>query len=166
MIAHPPVARIRARRAERVVLSGAMKEPELVIPRLGELGLTESAFGEYVHGLVWRACVGLYDEGRNGGPYSVWFWLAIRGELVELGPHPADWIACVWDEDPTGAWAVSAAIDVLRAAVRREAAHRALEVYRDAMAGSRETVFYERVVASVGQCEPHAPKAVVPRRAQ
>lgn len=137
MTAAPPlyelVAGIRDVRAERVVLAGAMRAAELVLPRLSEMGFTDDAFAVWAHRLVWRACVGLYNAGRDVDGHAVYRRLAMGGELNELGRNAAVWVAEVWDADPTGAWAWGAAKDVLALAEARAEAHRACETIRDSL---------------------------------
>lgn len=153
------VARIRDTGAERVVLCGAVKAPEDNLPALLAMGVCESAFSDYAHRLVWSACVDLWGRWAEVSPLSVWWHLTKTGGLADLaGDHKpwkyaALWLAELWDEDPTGAWAVPAAGDVLRLAARRGAAHRAMEVVRDAIAGRGDREFYLGIFTeeSVGQ---------------
>jgi replicative DNA helicase len=137
--------------AERLVLCGALKAPELVLPRLWDVGLCRAHFGWHCHGLVWDAVVALATTGRGEvGPHAVLLYLKARGQLADLGPRPACWLLELWGEDPTGAWAVPAAHEVVRAAARRAAIHRAREILRDAYAGCRETDYYRRAARAVG----------------
>lgn len=127
---------VRDERAERLVLCGMLKEPELVMPRLAEMGLEAADFAHHAHGLVFESLTELAGTGDGAvGPYRLWEWLRARGELAELGADPAAWIADVWGEDPTGAWAVPAACEVRRLAVRRRAVAWAWELISDAAAG-------------------------------
>lgn len=143
-------ADLRDEYAERVVLCGCLKEPELVLPRLWDMGLDADDFGFYAHRLVWEAVEELATTGRGEvGPHSLWRLLKASGSLADLGPHPSHWIAGLWDADPTGAWAVPEAHRVLELSLRRRAVHRANELIRDALDGVYAPRIYRERMAEL-----------------
>ena len=128
--------RLRDPHAERVVLCGLLKEHELVLPRLLDLGLTADDFAVHVHGLVYGACLDLAATGDGVvGPHSLYLVLTARRQWAELGPDPFEWVAGVWDCDPTGAWAVPSARRVVWLSTLRRAVYAARELERDAADG-------------------------------
>lgn len=135
----PPKVHICDRPAERLVLCGALKAPDLTLAPLIERGVTAEAFGVHCHRLVWTAVVDLLTSWCDVDLVSVYDLMRWRKQLPELGPRPGLWFAEVWEEDPTGAWALGAAEKVLRAQALRAQAHRAIELLGAALRGDVQT---------------------------
>ena|GEM_PF-5630546 len=106
--------------AERVILSGLLKDFAFVRPRC--VGITEESFYWWHHRLVWRKLNAL----RSPGPYSLYLMVS-RREWPDL----PQWIGEVWELDPTGCWVEWATELVRQCETKRNIITRVNEVLRD-----------------------------------
>ena len=143
--------------AERRLLAGLMRCPELVCPACLDAGASGESLYFHSHQIVWAAAWDLVGRGCDTGPADVFDAVRAAGLLGELGGangwagRPALWLAELWDEDPTGAWCYDSLIRVEDCRVRRDLIHRANEVLRDAYDRVREPEFYRRQLASLAR---------------
>lgn len=86
--------------AERVVLSGLLREPSLNAAVFGVLAAGD--FYLFAHALVFDAALSLWAAFEAGGPAGVYAELRARGQLAELGGRPGLWLAETYEVDPTG----------------------------------------------------------------
>jgi hypothetical protein len=94
-------------RAERVLLSGCLKEPDCVA-EAWRAGVRPADFHWHHHATAFAGLVALYDladGGHEPGPYSLWLWVerfAAPGDFGSIGGYTR-WVGGLWDADPTGA---------------------------------------------------------------
>lgn len=119
--------------AERVVLSGILREPHPNRRAFGELGVDD--FYAYAHRLVYDAALSLWQAFEPVGLVEVYEELRRRGVLADLGPNPAAWLADVYETDPTGFDCLHAAAELKRYSLRRSVVLRATEMMVDARTG-------------------------------
>lgn len=132
-------------RAERVLLAGLFREPDLVTRACIRHGVGESDLYFHAHRLVWRTVWDLVEAGVIPDLAGVYQVLICREQDRELnGDRSALWLAELYDADPTGAWCDWACEVVLWCSSRRAVIHRATESLRDAYDGVRATGEYER----------------------
>lgn len=115
LVRQAPVPLPHDTNAERVILSGALKEWEWLKPLMGSKGITEASFYHWHHRLIWRSLPNPFMRISR----RAW-------------PNLAQWIAELWYVDPTGCSAEYAAFLVRGCEVRREIIVRARELIRDA----------------------------------
>jgi replicative DNA helicase len=133
---HPDApAPLVTERAERVLLAGLLRAPQLVTEACLRHGVKEKHLYHHAHRLVWDAVWSLVKSGAVPDLVGVWQTLRCRKQTRELGVAPAAWLADVYDADPTGAWADTACKLVVAHARRRERVHAAREVLRTAGMG-------------------------------
>jgi replicative DNA helicase len=88
-------------RAERIALSGLLREPGL--NRRAFALLAPADFHEYPHRILYAAVYDLWvDFAREVSLPAVYEELRARGQLAELGINPALYLADLFDADPTG----------------------------------------------------------------
>ncbi len=121
--------------AERVLLCGAMREPDAVFPVLHAMEFDAGAFYCHHHALVYRALWCDWNHFRRVGPYTLFVRLSRTGELADLGLRPAAWLCELWAELATADEAVEAGEVVLWMSDRRDAIHLANESLRAARDG-------------------------------
>jgi replicative DNA helicase len=102
--------------AERVVLAGLVREPEL---NAAAFGLLADDFYAYPHRLVFAAAADLWTRLEPVGLCEVYAELRATRQLADLGPRPAAWLAELIEADPTGAYCLRAAEWVRVLALRR-----------------------------------------------
>lgn len=126
--------------AERRLLAGLLREPQLVTEACIRHGVTEGALYFHTHRLVWDAAWSLIDSGAVPDLVGVWQVLVCRGQERELPHPPALWLAELYDADPTGAWCDWACGLILEAAAVRSVIHRATEMLGNPRAWVRDRV--------------------------
>jgi replicative DNA helicase len=88
-------------RAERIALSGIIREPGL--NRRAFAVLRAEDFYYYSHRLIYAAVYDLWvDFAREVSLAAVYGELRARGQLAELGVNPALYLADLFDADPSG----------------------------------------------------------------
>ncbi|MFO0796344.1 MAG: hypothetical protein U0804_02640 [Gemmataceae bacterium] len=123
--------------AERLVLCGLLRAWPLAFREIARVGLGRDDLYLFRHRLVWDAVVGLENAGTPVSAWECWRRLGVMGAWAEWGTDfgCARWLVDLLEEDPTGMWAMAAAVSVRDAAVRRAVIHRARRLLRDAWAG-------------------------------
>lgn len=119
--------------AERVLLSGLLREPEL-----NEEAFTTVTVADlyvYSHRLVFGSAFDLWSAFRPVELAEIYYRLRLTGHLGELGLEPAVWLWDLFETDPTGADCLHAAHVVLELSVRRRAITRQRERLADLEAG-------------------------------
>jgi replicative DNA helicase len=145
--------------AERIVLSGAMKEPDEVFPvcRRALMGTTD--FYHSHHQVCFAALWSMWNANQEVGPFSLYWHLRKSGRLDDLGKRPERWIAEVWQVDPTGWWACAwAVVKVKELSVRRAIIYQAAELIRDARDGVREPEFYRQSLCGITVIAKRGPR--------
>jgi hypothetical protein len=136
----PAQARLTDLTAERIVLAGLMRAPEVNAVKLrGRVWPAD--FGYQVNGWLFAQCLDLWRDVK-ATPLDLG---ALFGRLATLtgpglsradfGPRPAVWLWEVYESDPTGAWCGWAAGKVRNLAERRRIIHAARVRIRDAEDG-------------------------------
>jgi replicative DNA helicase len=145
-VTNPPrtdAAPPHSERSERVLLSGLLKEPDLVTRACIRHGVTEADLFFHPHRVVWRAVWDLVRAGVEPTLAGVYQLLLCTNDARELCPvNPALCLAELFEADPTGAWCDWACVVVLRCSVRRAVIRAAQEAMRDAMDGTLGTEEY------------------------
>jgi replicative DNA helicase len=125
-------------RAERVLISGLLREPQLVTEEVIRRGLEEADLYDYLHRIVYRL---IWDLVRSDlytipGPWEL-YQLVICNRVGHEFPRsePAVWILDVLDCDPTGLWCYNAISLIKETSARRAAIRYADELARDARDG-------------------------------
>jgi hypothetical protein len=137
--------------AERLVLSGAMRDGDRVFAAAADAGLVAADFYDYAHRLVYATAFDLWNGFRPCDPASVYRVMRRRGDACELGLRPALWLADVYDEPPwpaampeardypacgmAAAAPVEAIDDVIRHSQMRDVIHAALAAIAEARDG-------------------------------
>ncbi len=103
------------REGERAVLGGVLRWPT-GIADVAEL-LRPQDFARDNHGLIWRAILALWDDGKPVDLRSVADELHRQGHVANIGGY--EYLAALWDETPTGANAVYHATRVRERAIIR-----------------------------------------------
>lgn len=118
--------------AERRLLAGLLREPQLVTEACIHHGVTVEDFFHSHHRIVWNAAWSLIDSGLVPDLAGVWQTLVCRGEERELdAASPAAWMADLYDEDPTGAWCDWSCVVILELAKERAVIHSAHAMLAD-----------------------------------
>lgn len=141
--------RLWSPRAERLVLCGLLRAPDLVAPRVAAVLRPDDLY-HWAHRVAYRRLLELY-EAADPGPLDLYWRLRLTGELADFGGAArfAAWAAGVLAEDPTGYWAVQAA-ERVRWLARRRAVVRAAELaIRDAVDGVYGPDEYERLAVGL-----------------
>lgn len=118
--------------------------------------MTADDFLEHRHAVAFGGLVGCYDaattEDELPGPWVLYRRLTLAGLDVEWGGarHLAAWLGWCWELDPTGCWAVPAAVRVRELACRRAIIRRAGELIRDAAWGGHSPDEYREQLERVG----------------
>jgi replicative DNA helicase len=130
--------------AERLVLCGLLREFGLAGGEVRRVGLRGDDLYLDLHRRVWGAVAGLAHAGRPVSPWEVWRELGRAGEWGEfpragvLNPafSCARWLLALLDDDPTGVWAMGAAVRVRELAERRRRMHELRRQLRELEAGA------------------------------
>jgi replicative DNA helicase len=130
-------------RAERVLLAGLIREPQLVTEACRHHGVRDGDLYVYAHRLVWDAAWSLIDSGLVPDLVGVYQTLRCRGQLKEL----PDWNAAVWlwelyETDPTGAWCDWACAEVVAYAQERAEIHSAAAFLQNKLMGRKTADVY------------------------
>ena len=128
--------------AERFVLCGLLRAFDLVGGEVRRVGLRGDHLYLDLHRRVWGAVAELAHDEQPVTPLTVWRQLAAEwGEWPKVGRLNHAWSCARWlidlmDDDPTGCWAMGAAVRVRELAERRRRMHELRRQLRELETGA------------------------------